>query len=208
MGVRWCCGARKTRERLAGPQATSGERPRWARIRRRPPARPGRTPDRLESIPTPPGRAAFSAIQPTMSALSTRPSAKRSAISTAPAWCWPAPAAGKTRVITHKIAHLINECGIGAANIAAITFTNKAAKEMQERVAHIMGGRAGRAHGRTFHALGVRIIRQEAKHCGLKPQFSILDASDTVQIVSTSPATATRASPSRCSGRSRRGRTR
>lgn len=92
---------------------------------------------------------------------------------------------GKTRVITHKIAHLINECGISPNNIAAITFTNKAAKEMQERVAHIMGGRApGGLTVCTFHALGVRIIRQEAVHCGLKPQFSILDASDTVQIVS------------------------
>ncbi len=91
---------------------------------------------------------------------------------------------GKTRVITHKIAHLINECGIGPANIAAITFTNKAAKEMQERVAHLMGGRVPKGLTVcTFHALGVRIIRQEAKHCGLKPQFSILDASDTVQIV-------------------------
>jgi ATP-dependent DNA helicase Rep len=92
---------------------------------------------------------------------------------------------GKTRVITHKIAHLINECGISPNNIAAITFTNKAAKEMQERVAHIMGGRTpGGLTVCTFHALGVRIIRQEAVHCGLKPQFSILDASDTVQIVS------------------------
>ena len=45
---------------------------------------------------------------------------------------------GKTRVITRKIAHLINECGLSPANIAAITFTNKAAKEMQERVAHIL----------------------------------------------------------------------
>ena len=92
---------------------------------------------------------------------------------------------GKTRVITHKIAHLINECGLSPNNIAAITFTNKAAKEMQERVAHIMGGRTpGGLTLCTFHALGVRIIRQEAAHCGLKPQFSILDASDTVQIVS------------------------
>jgi len=92
---------------------------------------------------------------------------------------------GKTRVITQKIAHLINECGISAKNIAAITFTNKAAKEMQERVAHLMGGRVpGGLTVCTFHALGVRIIRQEAAHCGLKPQFSILDSSDTVQIVS------------------------
>ncbi|MDX5362908.1 MAG: UvrD-helicase domain-containing protein [Pseudazoarcus pumilus] len=92
---------------------------------------------------------------------------------------------GKTRVITHKIAWLIEECGISPANIAAITFTNKAAKEMQERVAHLMGGRTPKGLTVcTFHALGVRIIRQEAQHCGLKPQFSILDAADTVQIVS------------------------
>jgi ATP-dependent DNA helicase Rep len=92
---------------------------------------------------------------------------------------------GKTRVITHKIAWLIEECGISPANIAAITFTNKAAREMQERVAHLMGGRTPKGLTVcTFHALGVRIIRQEARHCGLKPQFSILDAADTVQIVS------------------------
>jgi len=91
---------------------------------------------------------------------------------------------GKTRVITHKIAYLINECGLSPTNIAAITFTNKAAKEMQERVAGLMGGRTpGGLTVCTFHALGVRIIRQEAVHAGLKPQFSILDASDTVQIV-------------------------
>lgn len=91
---------------------------------------------------------------------------------------------GKTRVITHKIAWLIDQCGISPSNIAAITFTNKAAKEMQERVAAIMGGRSPKGLTVcTFHALGVKIVRQEAVHCGLKPQFSILDASDTVQIV-------------------------
>ncbi|MCB1954155.1 MAG: UvrD-helicase domain-containing protein [Rhodocyclaceae bacterium] len=91
---------------------------------------------------------------------------------------------GKTRVITHKIAYLIEQCGMNPANIAAITFTNKAAKEMQERVAGLLGGRMGKGLTVcTFHALGVRIVRQEAKVCGLKPQFSILDASDTVQIV-------------------------
>ncbi|GHT86234.1 ATP-dependent DNA helicase Rep [Betaproteobacteria bacterium] len=91
---------------------------------------------------------------------------------------------GKTRVITQKIAYLIGECGLAPATVAAITFTNKAAREMQERVAKLTGGRvpAGLTVC-TFHALGVRIIRQEAKHCGLKPQFSILDAADTVQIV-------------------------
>ncbi|MDR2689561.1 MAG: UvrD-helicase domain-containing protein [Azoarcus sp.] len=91
---------------------------------------------------------------------------------------------GKTRVITQKIAYLIGECGLAPSTIAAITFTNKAAREMQERVAKLMGGRtpAGVTIC-TFHALGVRIIRQEARNCGLKPQFSILDAADTAQIV-------------------------
>ena len=92
---------------------------------------------------------------------------------------------GKTRVITQKIAYLVEQCGFNPGNIAAITFTNKAAREMQERVSALMGGRASKGLTVcTFHALGVRIVRQEAKHCGLKPQFSILDASDTVQIVS------------------------
>jgi ATP-dependent DNA helicase Rep len=95
---------------------------------------------------------------------------------------------GKTRVITHKIAYLIGDCGMSPATIAAITFTNKAAKEMQERVSGLMGASVGKNTAKgltvcTFHALGVRIVRQEAKHCGLKPQFSILDASDAAQIV-------------------------
>ena len=92
---------------------------------------------------------------------------------------------GKTGVITRKIAYLIGECGLDPANVAAITFTNKAAREMQERVARLMGGRAPEGLTVcTFHALGVRIVRAQARQCGLKPQFSILDAADTVQIVS------------------------
>ncbi|HTH94531.1 MAG TPA: UvrD-helicase domain-containing protein [Rhodocyclaceae bacterium] len=87
---------------------------------------------------------------------------------------------GKTGVITNKIAYLVRECGIPAHSIAAITFTNKAAREMHERVEKLLG--SGGAKGltvSTFHALGARILRQEAKHCGLKPGFSILDATDT-----------------------------
>jgi ATP-dependent DNA helicase Rep len=86
---------------------------------------------------------------------------------------------GKTSVITRKIAWLIEECGMNPANIAAITFTNKAAREMQERVAKLMGER--KTPGlmvSTFHSLGVRILRQNARHAGLKPTFSILDSSD------------------------------
>ncbi len=89
---------------------------------------------------------------------------------------------GKTRVITQKIAWLIGECGIAPEKITAITFTNKAAKEMKERAAKLVGGRAEGLAISTFHALGVRILRQEARHLGLKPGFSIFDASDTAQL--------------------------
>lgn len=92
---------------------------------------------------------------------------------------------GKTAVITQKIAYMVRECGMEARNIAAITFTNKAAREMEERVGKLLEG--GAAKGLTvctFHALGVRIVRQEAKLVGLKPQFSILDSSDVLAIIS------------------------
>ncbi|QDX82472.1 ATP-dependent DNA helicase Rep [Denitratisoma sp. DHT3] len=86
---------------------------------------------------------------------------------------------GKTRVITQKIAYLVKDCGYSPSRITAITFTNKAAKEMKERAAQLLGdGASGGLTVSTFHALGVRILRQEAKALGLKPGFSILDASD------------------------------
>ncbi len=86
---------------------------------------------------------------------------------------------GKTRVITHKIAYLVEDYGIAPSHIAAITFTNKAAKEMHERVGKLIGARAEGLIVSTFHSLGVRILRQEARALGLKAGFSILDASDT-----------------------------
>jgi ATP-dependent DNA helicase Rep len=89
---------------------------------------------------------------------------------------------GKTRVITHKIVHLVEDCGIAPHKIAAITFTNKAAKEMQERTHKLLRNRAEGLTVCTFHALGAKILRQEAKHIGLKPSFSILDASDTAAL--------------------------
>ena len=85
---------------------------------------------------------------------------------------------GKTRVITRKIAYLIGECGFNPANVAAITFTNKAAREMQERVGQLLGGKPAGLTLSTFHSLGVRILREEARALGYKPQFSIFDASD------------------------------
>ncbi|MGK0544901.1 DNA helicase Rep [Halomonas cupida] len=86
---------------------------------------------------------------------------------------------GKTSVITTKIAYLIQECGMSARRIAAVTFTNKAAREMKERVSSMLQGREG--HGltvSTFHTLGLNIIRGELKALGYKPGFSLFDPED------------------------------
>jgi len=89
---------------------------------------------------------------------------------------------GKTRVITHKIARLI-QSGLEAKRIAAITFTNKAASEMRERAKTLIGRDAKEVMVCTFHALGVRMLRQNGQALGLKPQFSILDSDDVTSIL-------------------------
>jgi ATP-dependent DNA helicase Rep len=89
---------------------------------------------------------------------------------------------GKTRVITHKIARLI-QAGLEPKQIAAITFTNKAASEMRERARGLIGKAAKDVVICTFHALGVRIMREDGQVLGLKPQFSILDADDVLGIL-------------------------
>ena len=89
---------------------------------------------------------------------------------------------GKTRVITHKIARLI-ETGLQPRRIAAITFTNKAAAEMRERASGLIGRQAKDVLVCTFHALGVRMVREDGHVLGLKPQFSILDADDVTGIL-------------------------
>lgn len=86
---------------------------------------------------------------------------------------------GKTSVITRKIAYLIQECGMPARHIAALTFTNKAAREMKERVGNLVRGSAGKGLTvSTFHNLGLNIIRREYKSLGFKPGFSIFDSED------------------------------
>jgi len=93
---------------------------------------------------------------------------------------------GKTRVITRKIAYLIEQCGIPANKIAAVTFTNKAAKEMKGRVAELMASRNASARGlmvSTFHNLGLNILRREYKHLGYRPGFSIFDAQDSLAVL-------------------------
>ena len=101
---------------------------------------------------------------------------------------------GKTRVITHKIARLI-QAGLAPQRIAAITFTNKAAAEMRERAKALIGRDSKGVLICTFHALGVRMLRQDGAALGLKPQFSILDTDDVTGILkdaggSTDAATA------------------
>ncbi|ABC33072.1 ATP-dependent DNA helicase Rep [Hahella chejuensis KCTC 2396] len=91
---------------------------------------------------------------------------------------------GKTSVITRKIAYLIEECGLKAKHIAAVTFTNKAAREMKERVSALVSGPAARGLTvSTFHNLGMNIIRLEHKAVGLKPGFSIFDQQDCKAII-------------------------
>lgn len=89
---------------------------------------------------------------------------------------------GKTRVITHKIARLI-QAGLEPKRIAAITFTNKAAAEMRERAKGLIGRDAKNVVVCTFHALGVRMMREDGAVLGLKPAFSILDADDVTKIL-------------------------
>ncbi|GEL16210.1 DNA helicase PcrA [Pseudonocardia asaccharolytica] len=90
---------------------------------------------------------------------------------------------GKTRVLTHRIAYLLAERGVHPGEIMSITFTNKAAAEMAERVDALVGRRANAMWVSTFHSMCVRILRREAKHLGVRSAFSIYDADDTRRLV-------------------------
>ncbi len=91
---------------------------------------------------------------------------------------------GKTRVITYKIVHLINNCGMDPKKITAVTFTNKAAREMRERVSKL--GKRDSTKGltvSTFHMLGMSLLRREARQLDYKPGFSIFDSHDSQHLV-------------------------
>ena len=91
---------------------------------------------------------------------------------------------GKTRVITNKIAYLVRECELPARYIAAVTFTNKAAREMKERVAQTLGKKEARGLKiSTFHTFGLNIIKSEVKTLGLKPGFSLFDNKDSMSLL-------------------------
>lgn len=91
---------------------------------------------------------------------------------------------GKTRVITQKIAYLIEKCGYAAHNISAVTFTNKAANEMRSRVATVLPAATRRGlKVATFHTLGLSILKRDVAYCGLKRGFSIFDSEDCLQML-------------------------
>ncbi|HET6257991.1 MAG TPA: DNA helicase PcrA [Pseudonocardia sp.] len=90
---------------------------------------------------------------------------------------------GKTRVLTHRIAWMLAERGVHPGEIMSITFTNKAAAEMKERVDALVGRRANAMWVSTFHSMCVRILRREAQHLGVRSAFSVYDADDTRRLV-------------------------
>ena len=91
---------------------------------------------------------------------------------------------GKTRVIINKIAHLIGKCGYLPKQIAAVTFTNKAAREMKERVAHSIGKESSKGLiVSTFHTLGFDIIKREYKHLGFKANMTLFDEYDQMALL-------------------------
>ncbi|SDP14283.1 DNA helicase-2 / ATP-dependent DNA helicase PcrA [Actinopolyspora xinjiangensis] len=90
---------------------------------------------------------------------------------------------GKTKVLTHRIAHLLDQRGAHPGQIMAITFTNKAAVEMKERVSELVGRRANAMWVSTFHSMCVRVLRREARTLGLSTNFSIYDADDSRRLI-------------------------
>jgi len=90
---------------------------------------------------------------------------------------------GKTRVLTHRIAYLMVEKGVNPYNILAITFTNKAAREMRERIQKMMGGAADDIWISTFHSMCVRILRRDIDRLGYNRNFTILDSTDQQSVI-------------------------
>lgn len=90
---------------------------------------------------------------------------------------------GKTRVLTHRIAYLLDEKDVSPYNILAITFTNKAAKEMKARVEHLVGEEAQVIWMSTFHSMCVRILRRDADRIGIERNFTIIDPTDQKSVI-------------------------
>ncbi|HYN88919.1 MAG TPA: UvrD-helicase domain-containing protein, partial [Ardenticatenaceae bacterium] len=93
------------------------------------------------------------------------------------------PGSGKTRVLTHRVAYLVREVGIDPFNILAVTFTNKAAREMAERLEKLIGPRRERLTAGTFHAICARILRRQIHHLGYENSFIIYDSDDQRRVI-------------------------
>jgi len=138
---------------------------------------PGAATEHLYAAPMPPGPpdAVLAGLNPV----------QREAVTAAdgPLLVVAGAGSGKTRVLTHRIAYLIAERRASPFQILAITFTNKAAGEMKERVADLVGPMARRMWVATFHSACSRILRREAEHLGMKSAFTIYDQTDAVRLV-------------------------
>ena len=93
------------------------------------------------------------------------------------------PGSGKTRVITHRVAYLVKLCGVSPHHIMAVTFTNKAAREMRERLAQLLGQALEALTLGTFHAICARILRRDGKAIGLESSFVIYDEDDQLRLI-------------------------
>lgn len=90
---------------------------------------------------------------------------------------------GKTKVLTHRIAHIINDLGVDPFNVLAVTFTNKAALEMKKRVSNLIELDTKQMWISTFHSFGARVLRKDIHHLGYKRSFTILDTDDQLKVV-------------------------
>ena len=140
------------------------------------PPRPG---ERWDDVPAP----AFG-LDPDALLVGLNPSQREAVLhSGSPLLIVAGAGSGKTRVLTHRVAYLLAARGAGPGQILAITFTNKAAGEMKERVHALVGPRAKAIWVSTFHSACVRILRREAKTVGLRSSFSIYDAADSQRLM-------------------------
>ena len=93
------------------------------------------------------------------------------------------PGSGKTRVIAHRVAYLVKVCGVNPRRIMAVTFTNKAAREMEARLHHLVSGSVADLTLGTFHAICARILRQDGRVTGVEPRFVIYDEEDQLSLI-------------------------
>src|SRR5260221_2174188 len=93
------------------------------------------------------------------------------------------PGSGKTAVLTRRVAYLVQEMGVAPWKIVTVTFTNKAAKEMSERIQKMLGTDMKNLNSGTVHAICARILRREAAHVGLRPDYVIYDTDEQIAVM-------------------------